>query len=190
MENKIEGTGEGRYMLESAIKYGQQILLHANGPIVAKFTNNAIKLQTDMKITEVTSEPYIIGINIIFGNKKQVFVMELKGREEPVFGVEWKMVRESPQKTTVDAGVVLATLIDYKISAVITEELIHVNFNNIVLPKTPLHRRVKGSIDVNITEKKANVNFFWDADNDARKKLTVDATLISSPTNPGHAEIQ
>nr|QXJ08928.1 vitellogenin [Penaeus merguiensis]QXJ08931.1 vitellogenin [Penaeus merguiensis] len=189
MENMIESTGEGRYMLESAIKYGQQILLHANGPIVAKFTNNAVKLQTDMKIAELTNEPYTIGINIIFANKKQVFVMEIKGREEPVFGVEWKLVRESPQKTTVDLGVVLSTLIDNKISAVITEELIHVSFNNDVLPNTPLHRRVKGFVDVNITEKKANINFSWDVDNDATRKLIIDAALINSPANPGHAEI-
>ena len=33
------------------------------------------------------------------------------------------------------------------------------------------------------------MEFSWDADNAPEKKLALDASLISSPANPGHAEI-
>ncbi|XP_063602733.1 vitellogenin-like [Penaeus indicus] len=189
IQAKIGEETEGRYMLEAAIKHGQHMILEANGPIMARVASKIAKLQANIKLSALASEPYIIGANVVFGNKKQVIAMEIKEREEPLFGVEWKMVRESSEKTTVGVAFVLPALIENKVDAVITEEIVHVNFNNLVLPKTSSRRRVKGFADVNIAEKRANVELSWDADNAPGKKLALDASLISSPANPGHAEI-
>nr|BAD98732.1 vitellogenin [Penaeus japonicus] len=190
---RIEATAEeetgGRYALESAIKYGERTVFEVTGPVMARFTSKTAKLQANIKLSAMASEPYIIGANFVFGNKKQMIAMEIKEREEPVFGVEWKMVQESAEKTTLSIAFVLPALIENKVDAVITEDLVHVSFNNLVLPKTSYRRRVKGFADVNIGEKRANVEFSWDADKSPEKKLVVDASLISSPSNPGHAEI-
>ncbi|XP_042892354.1 vitellogenin-like [Penaeus japonicus] len=190
---RIEATAEeetgGRYALESAIKYGERTVFEVTGPVMARFNSKTAKLQANIKLSAMASEPYIIGANFVFGNKKQMIAMEIKEREEPVFGVEWKMVRESAEKTTLGIAFVLPALIENKVDAVITEDLVHVSFNNLVLPKTSYRRRVKGFADVNIGEKRANVEFSWDADKSPEKKLVVDASLISSPSNPGHAEI-
>ncbi|XP_047488685.1 vitellogenin [Penaeus chinensis] len=188
-EAGIEQEAEGRYTLESAITYGQRTVLEVSGPIMARFSSKIAKLQANIKLRAMASQPYIIGANVAFGSKKQMIAMEIKDRSEPLIGLEWKMVRESSEKTTVGIVFVLPALIENKIDAEITDGLIHVSFNNLVLPKTSSRRRVKGFADVHIAGKKANVEFSWDADNAPEKKLVLDASLISSTANPGHAEI-
>lgn len=190
IQAKIGEETEGHYMLEAAIKYGQHMILEANGPIMARLASKIAKLQANIKLSALASEPYIIGANVVLGNKKQVIALEIKEREEPLFGLEWKMVQESSEKTTVGIAFVLPALIENEMDVTITGEFVHVNFNNVVLPKTSSRRRVKGFADVNIAEKRANVELSWDADNAPEKKLALDASLISSPVNPGQAEIQ
>nr|AAM48287.1 vitellogenin [Metapenaeus ensis] len=180
---------EDRYILEAAIRHGQRTLLEATGPVVARFSSKIAKVQANIKLVAFNTEPYIFATNLVFGNKKQVIALEIKERQEPVFGAEWKMVRENSEKTSFGVVLLLPALMENKIDAVITEELIHVSFNNLLLPKRPSERRVKGFVDVNLTEKNTNVEFAWDADRNPQKKLAVDAALISSPETPGHAEI-
>nr|ABB89953.1 vitellogenin [Penaeus monodon] len=190
IQAKIGEETEGHYMLEAAIKYGQHMILEANGPVMARLASKIAKLQANIKLSALASEPYIIGANVVLGNKKQVIALEIKEREEPLFGLEWKMVQESSEKTTVGIAFILPALIENEMDVIITGEFVHVNFNNVVLPKTSSRRRVKGFAEVNIAEfPAAIVEFSWDADNAPEKKLVLDASLISSPANPGPAEI-
>ncbi|KAG7158177.1 Vitellogenin-like 3, partial [Homarus americanus] len=48
---------------------------------------------------------------------------------------------------------------------------------------------IKGFTDIDLQTKKWTADFSWDADNDQNKKISLDTTMISSPSTPGRASI-
>ncbi|XP_042241489.1 vitellogenin-like [Homarus americanus] len=187
-ESRVVEQGQDSYMVEAALKHGESVILHVQGPLTLRLTSQVVQLQTDMKITTMTSQQLKLTSMFFFGENKQMLSIVVS-TQEPIFILEWNMKSGSSQGTVIGVRFLLPALIDNKVDAIIQERLGHVSFNTQLLPKSSSARRIKGFTDIDLQNKKWTADFSWDADNDQNKKISLDTTMISSPSNPGRASI-
>ena len=156
------------------------MVLELSGPIFARISSKLIKLETNMKLVSAlvaNGEPHLLIVNIMFALTKQVFSIAAKKREETLVALEWNMEVEEGPKFETKFGLTIPPLIENEVNAIINQEIVHVSFNNLILKNTAMNRRVKGFVDINVSEKKVKISVIPHADREANKKFEVEASL-------------
>nr|AAT01139.1 vitellogenin [Metapenaeus ensis] len=190
-EGKMMEEERGKYAIEVAFKNGERTLLQVDGPVTAIMTPRKHKIETDVKISLLDMEPHIISTTILTSERKQILAFEMKSRQESLFAFKWTLDAEEGPRPKVFSGAKkpVPALVEFQLDANVMQENVHVSFNTVFLPKSASPRRMKAFADIDAVFKKLNAEGAWDADRNPDKKLIVDATVIGSSADLGHASV-
>lgn len=191
-ESKINEAEEGKYAIEAALKHGQRMLLQLDGPITYIYSPRKLKFEAELKVATLDMEPHIISTTLLGSSNKQILAFEMKNRRESLFAFKWTLSSEvgPGQKTTSNTKLVVPALMEFLFDISLIQNNVHVSLNTAVLPKSESAHRIKSFVDVDGENKKVTAEFAWDADGNPERKFVVDANVISSSSDLGHASVQ
>lgn len=191
-ESKINEEEQGKYAIESALKHGQHMLLQLDGPVTYIYSPRKLKFEAELKVAMLDMEPHIISTTMLGSNNKQIIAFEMKNRQESLFAFKWMLTSEvgPEQKIISNTKLIVPALMEFLFDISLIQDNIHVSLNTAVLPKSESAHRIKTFVDIDGENKKINAEFAWDADHNPVRKLIVDAYVISSSSDLGHASIQ
>ncbi|XP_045611543.2 vitellogenin [Procambarus clarkii] len=188
-ESKLAGHGQERYMLETALKHGDHVILQAQGPVTAKLSPMT-EFQADIRFNTLNSGHHRFASTVKFSTNQQILSFELKDEHESMFAVEWDVKAEAPKKTSMIFKLKLMSLLEYEVDANMSERSVRVNFNSLLFAKSSSPRRVKGYTEIDVQQKKIQADLSLDADRDANKKIAFECSLSSSSSSPLRATIE
>ena len=146
-----------------------------------------------MRLRKLELETGINGLKVtsffrVSGEGKQVILLEIKRQEQVIVSVKGNVKTPSSQGSLLQARVNLPILFDSKSEFIITENVIHISTNTLLLPSSSFPRRVKAFMDINWDNKQGQVMVLWNADQDPSQKIAVDVIIV--PESPAQATIQ
>ncbi|XP_047488789.1 vitellogenin-like [Penaeus chinensis] len=190
-ESKISEEENGKYAVEAALQGGQRNLLQLDGPVTYIYSPRKLKFEAELKVAMLDMEPHIISTTMLGSSSKQILAFEMKNRQESLFAFKWILTSEvgPEQKTISNTKLIVPAFMEFLFDISLIQNNIHLSLNTAVLPKSESAHRIKTFVDIDGENKKINAEFAWDADRNPDRKLVVDANLISSSSDLGHASI-
>ena len=172
------------YNTEAVVMRGIQTLVQLQGPVTYIISPSLTKLGANIKINNL----YKFVSFLEFGEGTQAVLLEIRKQEQVILSVEGNVKTLSSQGPLIQARVNLPILLDSKTELTITEHVIHISTNTLLLPSSSFPRRVKAFMDINWDNKQGQVMVLWNANQDPSKKIAVDVILV--PESPAQATIQ
>ncbi|KAG0714551.1 Vitellogenin [Chionoecetes opilio] len=172
------------YNTEALLMYGNHILVELSGPVSYIDTPSHTRLVANIKFNNM----YHFGYISEFREGKEAVLLEIKRQEEILVYLQFiNLNTMSPQRSLIEAKVNLPPLIDGEVNGFITEGVIHISTNTLLLPRSSAQRRIKAFTDISWDNKQGQVMVLWDADQDPSKKITVDAIIVPESGSPAQA---
>merc|ERR1711970_1050428 len=166
------------YKLIADVFIDNAALVHVEGPVSCQFTNAHVKYNIDLKVSGAFDGNIKIMHAALISLEKTQFTVAMRHAASPLVFVDIIADRTNAAETTAKAVIHLPVFVKAEYAAVISSGLIHTTMNTLVLPTTSIARRFKGYADWNLTDKKIKADFFWDAEKDANKKLSLTSTYL------------
>ena len=148
-------------------------LVHVEGPVSCQFSNALMKYNIDLKMSGAFEGAIKVMHAALISLEKTQFTIDMRHATTPLVFVDIIADRTNAAETTAKAIIHLPVVVKAEYAAVISSGLIHTTMNTFVLPTTSVARRFKGYADWNLAEKMIKADFFWDAEKDANKKLSL-----------------
>ncbi|KAK7073332.1 hypothetical protein SK128_006664 [Halocaridina rubra] len=180
---------DGSFVVQSAFKHGQQLLLDMNGPI--SFTANLALLafQADIRIITLTTGPHNIHMVVEFSEIKQCVSFDVKDQTREEFALKYCVDAESPQETVYGIEMFIPTIVDNEFYIIITDTYISVILDTIMFPRTISPRVIKGLADISIVNQTLKADLTWDGERNPDNKLGVDLAYRGSSENRGRVTV-
>ncbi|XP_053642610.1 vitellogenin-like isoform X3 [Cherax quadricarinatus] len=188
-ESKIEVLGPYRYLFAAAFKHGTSVIMQVEGPLLVLITQAVVHLQAHIMVDALPSGLVRISTIIISARNKQQFSFELKNHRESLFDIDFNLGLESPQKTSIESKLYITEIIQHKLEIVIKNNIAYYNMNTVLLTNTSWARRVKSFVDVDMEHQRVTGELYWDSDRNSSKKVSCDATLVTSSSIPTQASV-
>ncbi|KAK3883084.1 hypothetical protein Pcinc_012578 [Petrolisthes cinctipes] len=185
-EAKAAGQGGPQYSVKVGLTHGGRSILLIQGPVTVDISPRNTKFQSDLTINSDKR----LATTFINQDNKQVVSVRLEKQQQPIMVIEWNIKSGSSQGSKINSRFLLPRIIDTSMDVMITENVIHISTNNLLVPNTDLARRVKAFTDINLDSKQWQGAFAWDADKDQSKKASIQAQVIQYSPNPMKVVIQ
>merc|ERR1711970_510910 len=166
------------YKLIADVFIDNAALVHVEGPVSCQFTNAHVKYNIDLKVSGAFDGNIKIMHAALISLEKTQFTVAMRHAASPLVFVDIIADRTNAAETTAKAIIHLPVVVKAEYAAVISSGMIHTTMNTFVLPTTSVARRFKGYADWNLTDKKIKADFFWDAEKDANKKLSLTSAYL------------
>ena len=189
MEVSAAHQGSSQYQAEAAIKHGERVILHVNGPVTAALSSKKTHIETQLRVAAMNGSPYTVTTAVIFAPNKQKLALDLLSQQQRIVAIEWNMAAQSNEETHIDFKLELPTLIKKSVNVVISEKLLHLSFDQLVRPKSS-PQSVKGFVDIDYESKRAQAQLSWDADRSPNKKIKAEAMIVGGSSTLENSLIQ
>ncbi|KAK8402864.1 hypothetical protein O3P69_000867 [Scylla paramamosain] len=151
---------------------------HMNSPTLAKFGAN-------IKINNL----YQFVFSFEYEESKQTVLLEIKKGEEMLLSLEGNVKTPSSQGFFIQAKLHIPILFDGNTEISITENVIHISTNTLLLPHSPSPRRIKAFLDINWSQKQGQMMVLWNADKDSSQKIALDVNIVPESGRPAEATL-
>ncbi|XP_042892355.1 vitellogenin-like [Penaeus japonicus] len=182
-ESKLEEQEQFRFLAGMALRIGDTVILQADGPLTAKILPCMTLFQTDLTLNVLSLTPYRISSQVTLESDKQLLAFVVKSQREPVFVLEWNSTAVIARKS-ISIKVLVPSVANLNTDIAISPEIIHVCFNNLILPLNPLPRRIKCFVDANLMTRHVTGRLFWDADVDVNKSVSAEVFVEGDAVHP------
>merc|ERR1711970_1374185 len=166
------------YKLMTDVLMDKTALVHVEGPVSFKVSEAMVKYNIDLKASGAFDGNIKIMRSALISLEKTQFIVDMRHATTPLVFVDIIADRTNAAETTAKAIIHLPVVVKAEYAAVISSGMIHTTMNTFVLPTTSVARRFKGYADWNLTDKKIKADFFWDAEKDANKKLSLTSAYL------------
>merc|ERR1711970_1544346 len=166
------------YKLMTDVLMDKTALVHVEGPVSFKVSEAMVKYNIDLKASGAFDGNIKIMHSALISLEKTQFIVDMRHATTPLVFADILVDRTNAAETTAKAIIHLPVVVKAEYAAVISSGLVHTTMNTFVLPTTSLARRFKGYAEWNLTDKKIKADFFWDAEKDANKKLSLTSAYL------------
>nr|AAU93694.1 vitellogenin [Charybdis feriata] len=173
------------YNAEAIIMYGQQTLVQLHGPVTYINSPTLAKVGANIKINNVYQFIY----SFEFEENKQNLLLEIKKEAQVLLSFETYLKTPSSQGPSLQARITYQFLLDGSMEVFVSENVIHISTNTLWLPHSPSPRRVKAFLDINWSQKQAQMMVLWNADKDSSQKIALDVIIVPESGRPAEATL-
>nr|AAX94762.1 vitellogenin [Portunus trituberculatus] len=173
------------YDAEAIIMHGQQTLVQLHGPVTYINSPTLTKVGANIKINNF----YQFVSSFEYEEGKQIVLLEIKKEEEVLLALKCNLKTPSPQGSSLEAELNVPILFDGTTEISITENIIHITTNTLLLPNSPSPRRIKAFLDINWTQKQGQMMVLWNADKEASQKIALDVVIVPESGRPAEATL-
>ncbi|XP_063861663.1 vitellogenin-like [Scylla paramamosain] len=173
------------YNAEAIIMRGQQIVVQLHGPVTYMNSPTLAKFGANIKINNL----YQFVFSFEYEESKQTVLLEIKKGEEMLLSLEGNVKTPSSQGFFIQAKLHIPILFDGNTEISITENVIHISTNTLLLPHSPSPRRIKAFLDINWSQKQGQMMVLWNADKDSSQKIALDVNIVPESGRPAEATL-
>ncbi|CAL4184411.1 unnamed protein product, partial [Meganyctiphanes norvegica] len=171
--NVIEVIEFLNYKIITDVHMDDTALVHIEGPVFCQFGNAMMKYNIDLKMSGAFDGVIKFMNAALISLEKTQFTIDMRHATTPLVFVDILADRTNAAETTAKAVIHLPIVLKAEYAAALSSGLIHTSMNTIVFPTTSIARKFKGYADLNLKEQKFKADFYWDAEKDTNKKLSL-----------------
>ncbi|XP_069949065.1 vitellogenin-like isoform X3 [Cherax quadricarinatus] len=189
VESRVVEQEQDLYMIQTAVKHGDNILLQTEGSVMATFSSQMTRLQTALKIN-IFSRTHKIASTFILSENQVLIAFNVKNEQHSIFSGEWSMMTEGrPVRTTITFKFILPVLMDLEIDLIASDRYVRVMANSLLFPRSSSPRRVKSLTSVDLEHRKFNIDVSWDADDNPNMRVAATGYYMTKLADPHHTYI-